>query len=120
MKPHNTKGIQRLLSACKWSWQGLRHASVNEVAFRQELMLSVVLIPLALWLGSTPVEKAMLVSSVLIVLIVELLNSGLEAVVDRIGPEEHPLSGRAKDMGSAAVFISLINAAAVWACILLK
>lgn len=96
---------------------GLRAALKYEEAFRLELMACIVLLPLALWLGNTGVERALLTGSLLLVLLVELLNSGLEAVVDRIGIEQHALSGRAKDLGSAAVFIALLNALLVWALI---
>ena len=88
-----------------------------EAAFRQELMLCVILIPLAFWVGSTAVERALLIASCLLVLITELLNSSIEAVVDRIGAERNELSGKAKDIGSAAVFISLWTAGIVWALI---
>lgn len=119
MKPHHARGAGRLLLAAHWSWEGLRYAFANEAAFRQELLLSVILVPLGLWLGKTPAEKACLAGSLLLVLIIELMNSSLEAAVDRIGQEKHPLAGHAKDLGSAAVFISLTNALLVWTCILL-
>lgn len=92
---------------------GLRFA-LSEVAFRQELVLFTVLAPTAIWLGQTPAEKALLVSSLLIVLVVELINSAIEAAIDRLSSDHHPLSGRAKDMGSAAVFLAIINAIVVW------
>ena len=98
--------------------QGIKAAFVNEAAFRQELILALILLPLAIWLGETGLEKAVLISSLLLVLIVELMNSGIEAIVDRIGSERHELSGRAKDIGSAAVLISLINVVAVWGLVL--
>jgi diacylglycerol kinase (ATP) len=119
MKAHNTKGVQRLYMALLWSWKGMKHAFANEAAFRQECVITCLLGPLGFWLGNNAVEKILLVGSLLLVLTVELLNSSLEAVVDRIGEEPHPLSGQAKDMGSAAVFLTLINAAVVWGCILL-
>lgn len=97
---------------------GLRAAFVNEAAFRQELALFVVMAPLGYWLGSSGVERALLIGSVLLVLIVELLNSAIEAVVDRIGAERHDLSGRAKDIGSAAVFVALLNVAVIWGLVL--
>jgi diacylglycerol kinase (ATP) len=118
MKSHNAKGLKRLMLAVQWSGKGLQYAFANEIAFRQELLLSLLLVPLALWIGESPVEKACLVSSVLIVLAVELINSSIEAAVDRISQEEHPLAGYAKDMGSAAVTVSLLNAAAIWALLL--
>ena len=108
----------RLIKAFGYSFHGLRAAFANEAAFRQEVILSIVLIPLGLWLGATGLERAMLAGSVLLVMIVELLNSGIEAVVDRLGDERHELSGRAKDVGSAAVLLALINVLAVWALIL--
>ena len=104
--------------ATHWSWRGLKHAFANETAFRQEMLVSFFLIPLGLWLGKSPAEKVCLAGSLLLVLIIELLNSSLEAAVDRIGQEEHPLAGQAKDMGSAAVFISLLNVLLVWSIIL--
>lgn len=90
----------------------------NEEAFRQEVALSLVIVPLAIWLGETGMERAMLLLSWLIVPLVELLNSSLEAVVDRIGAEQHELSGRAKDLGSAAVFLALLIAAMIWGVVL--
>ncbi len=112
-------GFSRLVKACQYSWQGLRAACRHEEAFRQELWLSFVLIPLGLWLGQTGVEKALLTGSVILLLLVEMLNSAIEAVVDRIGDEQHELSGRAKDMGSAAVAISIGLIVVVWALVLL-
>ncbi len=112
-------GLRRLIKAAHCSWAGLEAAWCNEEAFRQEGLLVLLLSPLALWLGDTPLERAALIGSLLLIMIVELLNSGIEATVDRIGPEHHELSGRAKDIGSAAVFVSLLNAAAVWGLILL-
>lgn len=118
MKPHKATGLQRILRAAQWSWQGLSHALRSEAAFRQEALLFCILAPLGLWLGKSALEKSVLVSVLLLVLIVELLNSAVEAAVDRVGAESHPLAGQAKDMGSAAVFLSLLNAALVWAGIL--
>lgn len=112
-KPGNT-GVRRVYRATRFSIQGLRHAFRNEAAFRQELALAVVMIPGGLWLGRDPLEKALLIGVCLIVLIVELLNSAVEAAVDRHGEEQHTLSGAAKDMGSAAVFVSLLLVAIVW------
>jgi len=113
------KGWRRLINATGYSWAGLKAAWRNEEAFRQEALLCAALVPVALWLGDSAVEQALLISSLLLVVIVELLNSGIEAVVDRIGQERHELSGRAKDIGSAAVFVALLNAAVVWLLILL-
>ena len=115
-KPGNT-GIGRILRAAKYSSQGLAAAWKNEAAFRQELLLVVVLLPVGLWLGQTALERAMLVGCLLLVLIVELLNSAIESAIDRHGDEQHVLSGRAKDMGSAAVLISLLLVAVVWGLI---
>lgn len=116
MKPGRT-GLSRIIHAAGYSWQGILAALRHESAFRQELLLSIVLIPAAFWLGRSVLEYIVLVGSVLLVLIVELLNSGLEAIVDRVGHELHELSGRAKDMGSAAVLISLLLVALVWGLI---
>lgn len=108
------KGWRRLVNATGYSWAGLKAAWCNEEAFRQEVTLCVALAPLALWLGHNPIERAMLIGSLLLVVIVELLNTGIEAAIDRIGPERHELSGRAKDIASAAVFMALLNAAVIW------
>ena len=115
----NHKGWRRLVNAAGYSWAGLKAAWCNEEAFRQEGLLCAVLTPLALWLGDTAVEWALLIGSLLLVVIVELLNTGIETAIDRIGPERHKLSGRAKDIGSAAVFVALLNVAVVWLLILL-
>ncbi len=115
-KPGNT-GIRRILRASVYSLQGFRHALVNEAAFRQELALTVVLVPTAFWLGRTALEIAALIGVCLIVLIVELINSALEAVVDRHGDEQHELAGAAKDLGSAAVFVSLVLVLVVWGAV---
>ncbi len=111
-------GIKRILLAAGYSALGLRAAFVNEAAFRQEVLLAAVLIPLACWLEVTTVERILLIASVVLVLIIELLNSAVEALVDRIGSEMHELSGRAKDIGSATVLISLILTAYIWGEIL--
>ena len=110
-------GLDRVLHAAGYSLAGLR-AGWGETAFRQEAIASIVLIPLAFWLGRGWVETALLAGSVLIVLMVELLNTGIETAIDRIGPEWHDLSKRAKDMGSAAVLLSLVNLAVVWLLVL--
>ena len=115
-KPDNT-GIRRILRATKFSAQGLAQAWQHEAAFRQELVLVLLLSPVAVWLGQTALERAVLIGCCLIVLIVELINSAIEAAIDRHGDEHHELSGRAKDMGSAAVFISLLLVAVVWGLI---
>ncbi len=118
-KPGNT-GLKRVIKAAGYSWAGLKAAFKHEAAFRQELALCLVLIPTGLWLGQSGIERALLIGSLLLVLIIELLNSAIEAVVDRFGGEQHELSGRAKDIGSAAVFIALLNAAAIWALLLIS
>ena len=111
-------GFTRLFRAFGASWKGLAGAYREEAAFRQELALAVVVIPLGLWLGHNGVERALLVAPMFLVLVVELLNSAIEAAIDRIGPERHRLSGLAKDIGSAAVFMSLALLAVVWALVL--
>ena len=113
----NRKGLNRVWHAAGYSIEGLK-AGWHETAFRQEALAALVLVPLAFWLGNSWVEVALLAGSVVIVMIVELLNTGIETAIDRIGPEWHDLSKRAKDMGSAAVLLSLVNAAVIWACVL--
>jgi diacylglycerol kinase (ATP) len=113
------RGITRLIRAAGASWLGLTGAFREEAAFRQELALAVVVIPLGVWLGHTGVERALLVAPMILVLVVELLNSAVEATVDRIGLERHVLAGLAKDIGSAAVLMSFILLATVWALVLL-
>ncbi len=98
-----------------WSVAGIQTAWKNELAFRVETIIIVMMTPVGIWLGKTAAERALLIASALLILIIELLNSALEAVVDRIGLERHELSGRAKDMGSAAAFIAMMTAAIVWA-----
>lgn len=112
------RGFSRIIKATVYSWQGLCAAYRHEEAFRQEVWLCLVMIPVGLYLGDSGVEKALLVGSLLLLPLVEILNSALEAVVDRIGDEPHELSGRAKDMGSAAVAIAIALAAAVWLLVL--
>jgi diacylglycerol kinase (ATP) len=111
-------GFKRLVRAFGYSFQGFRHAWREEAAFRQELGLSVVVIPLGALLGRSGVERALLVSPMLLILVVEILNSAVEAVVDRSGTERHPLAGMAKDMGSAAVMLTFILLGTVWLLIL--
>ena len=113
-------GIKRLANAFSYSVAGTLAAFKHEDAFRQEVILSAILIPLAIYLGQTAIEQALMISSILLIIIVELLNSSLEATVDRISVKRHKLSKRAKDIGSAAVFFSLINAAVIWFLILVK
>lgn len=113
-------GIKRIINAAGYSWKGICSAYKHEAAFRQELWLAIVLVPAGIYLGGTLIDKAMLVSSVLFVLVVELLNSAVESVVDRISDEHHELAGRAKDMGSAAVFFALVITAIVWTAVLFE
>ena len=119
MGNHSTRGLKRLVSATKYSWLGFKTAYKSEEAFRLEATLSVILIPAGIYLGASGLEKALLSCSVILVLIVELLNTGIEFVVDRFGDEIHKFSGAAKDVGSAAVFLALVNVCAVWALILI-
>ncbi len=113
-------GIKRLINAFKYSVAGTLAAFKHEDAFRQEVILSTILIPLAIYLGQTATEQALMIASILLIIIVELLNSSVEATVDRISVKRHKLAKRAKDIGSAAVFFSLINAAVIWFLILVK
>ena len=112
-------GLRRVWNAFHYSLDGLRAAWNHEDAFRQELILAIILLPLALWFGHTPVERALMIGALLLVLIVELLNSAVEATVDRVSLENHLLAKRAKDIGSAAVFIALLNVWVIWGCILI-
>ncbi len=116
----NVTGLKHLIRACGYSREGLVATFRTEEAFRQELLVAVVMLPLAFLLGQDWVSRALLISSLLLVLIVEIINSALEAVVDRFGGEIHPLSKKAKDAGSAAVFMALVNAAVVWSFMLLS
>lgn len=115
----NRQGLSRIWHAAGYSLAGLR-AGWHETAFRQEAIASVVLLPAAFWLGSTWVETVLLAGSVILIMIVELLNTGIETTIDRIGPEWHDLSKRAKDMGSAAVLLSLLLCAGTWALALFQ
>lgn len=115
-KPGN-KGLKRLILAMRYSAQGLVHAWKHESAFRQELITAVVMALVALWLGRSGYERLLLIAPLLLVIIVELLNSAVETAIDRVGDEPHELSGRAKDLGSAAVFVSLMLVVAVWATV---
>jgi diacylglycerol kinase (ATP) len=112
------RSIVRIVNAFHWSLAGFRSTLRNEEAFRQEVAAFVILAPVGYLLGDTGVERALLIGSLLLVLIVELLNSAVESAIDRIGTEHHPLSGRAKDQGSAAVFVSLIAALLTWTLVL--
>ncbi len=107
-----------MFKAAVWSLQGLRAAWLHESSFRLEVLLFLVLGPLGWWLGQDGVERALLVGSCLLVIAAELLNSSIEAVIERYGPEHHELAGRAKDMGSAAVFVMMMNVLLVWVLIL--
>lgn len=118
-KPGNT-GLKRVFYATTYSMAGLAWAWRNEAAFRQEAVLALLLAPLGWYLGETGVERALLIGVLLLVLITELLNTAVEAVVDRFGGDHHALSKAAKDVGSAAVFVSLMNVVAVWALVVLS
>ncbi|TBR07685.1 MAG: diacylglycerol kinase [Lysobacter sp.] len=115
---HLPRHPMRILKAAKWSMQGLRAAWLHESSFRLEVYLFLVLAPLGWWLADDGVERALLIGSMLMVLAVELLNSAIEAVIERYGAEFHELAGRAKDMGSAAVFVLMLNAVVTWAALL--
>jgi diacylglycerol kinase (ATP) len=112
-------GLRRLLNAFGYSLAGFRAAYKHEDAFRQEVLLAFILIPLALWLPVGLLGRALMIGSVFLVIIVELLNSGIEATVDRISLDSHDLAKRAKDIGSAAVLVSLVNVVVIWALVLL-
>lgn len=118
MAGQNLTGFARIYAAFFHSARGFKATWLHEEAFRQEVYLFIAAAPLALWLGQTGIEKAMLIGSLILVMIVELLNTGIEIVVDRISFERHELSGRAKDVGSAAVLSALLLAAIVWGFIL--
>lgn len=112
------QGLRRLFNALGYSWAGLRAAWRHEAAFREELLLVAILAPAAFMLTPVGVERALLIGSLLLILVVELLNSAIETVVDRVSDEAHPLSKIAKDIGSAAVLVALVNAATIWALVL--
>ena len=109
--------MRRIVNATRFSVAGLRAAWINEAAFRQECIAALILMPTAFWLGQNAVERSLLIASCLLVIVVELLNSGLEAAVDRVSMDQHRLAGRAKDLGSAAVFVSIGIFALVWTLI---
>ena len=119
MATNEPRGSRQILRALGYSAQGIIAAWRVEASFRLEIYLMLILVPLGLQLGSTPAEKALLAACVILVPTLELLNAGLEAIVDKTTPELHELAGRAKDMGSAAVFFAMVNAALVWAVITL-
>lgn len=112
------RGPKQILKALRWSWQGLKAGYAFEASFRLEVYLSLILVPLGLWLGRSALEKCLLVGSLILVLAAELLNSAVEAIVDKASPEFHVLAGRAKDMGSAAVFLLMLNVMLCWGLIL--
>jgi len=114
---HLPRSPARIFKAARWSMQGMQAAWLHESSFRLEVCLFVVLAPLGWWLGDTPVERVLLVGSMLLVLGIELLNSAIEAVIERYGAEFHPIAGRAKDMGSAAVFVLMLNVLLTWGAI---
>jgi diacylglycerol kinase (ATP) len=114
---HLPRGPRRILKAATWSMQGLRAAWLHESSFRLEVYLFFILAPLGWWLAQTPVERVLLIGSMLLVLSIELLNSAIEAVIERYGAEFHELAGRAKDMGSAAVFVLMMNVVLTWGVI---
>ena len=120
MKKNTGRGFTHFVKAFGWSLSGFRAALKHEEAFRQELLLCLILIPLGLWITDSGVERALLVGSLLLVLIVELINSAIEAAVEGISTDRHPLAGQAKNLGSAAVFLALINALSVWFFVLIK
>ncbi len=120
MANQSRTGWRRIWNATGYSLKGLKAAWRNEAAFRQELIIVLILLPTAFYLGDTATQKALLIFSLLVVLMVELLNSAIETVVDRIGSAPHELSGRAKDLGSAAVMISLLAAGVVWGLIAIE
>jgi diacylglycerol kinase (ATP) len=114
----STTGLTRIIKAAGYSWKGLKAAWINEAAFRQEGVAAVIAIAIACWLDVDPITRILLIGSVVLVMIVEILNSAIEALVDRVGTDYHELSGRAKDMGSAAVLIAIILAAVTWVTLL--
>ncbi|WP_439238992.1 diacylglycerol kinase [Lonepinella sp. BR2919] len=114
-----TTGLTHLINSTRYSLQGLKSAVKNEAAFRHELFLGIFIVPLAFWLGNGKFEIALMLGAYLIVLVTELLNSAVECAIDRIGTERHELSGRAKDQGSAAVFMAIVNFVVVWALMIL-
>ncbi|ARF48440.1 MULTISPECIES: diacylglycerol kinase [Pantoea] len=115
---NNVTGITRIVKAAGYSWQGLRAAWQHEAAFRQEAVISLAAIILACWLDVDTISRILMIGAVMLVMIVEVLNSAIEAVVDRTGQERHPLAGRAKDMGSAAVLLAIVLALFVWGTLL--
>jgi len=119
MTYYNEKGLKRFINAILFSIKGFKAAWIHEEAFRQEVVTFIVSVPLAFWLTDNNIERILLIASVVLVMIVELINSAVEAVVDRVGVEYHELAGRAKDIGSAAVMLSIMLAIATWLLILI-
>jgi len=111
-------GLTRIIKAAGYSWQGIKSAYKNEAAFRQESWLALVLIPLAIWLSENATQLALMISSVVLLMMIEIINSAIEAAIDRHGDEQHELSGRAKDMGSAAVLFAFVYLVLIWAGII--
>lgn len=111
------RGISRIINATKYSAAGFKAAWINEEAFRQEILLAILIVPLGMWLGRSWTQRAILIGIYFIIPLTELLNSAIEAIVDRVGQERHELSGRAKDLGSAAVVLSICIASIVWVII---
>jgi diacylglycerol kinase (ATP) len=110
----SNKGFKRVVNAFFYSMAGFKAAWINEAAFRQEILAGIIIVPVGFFIGATGTQRAILIGSYLIIPIVELLNSAIESIVDRVGMEKNELSGRAKDIGSAAVFLSICTAAIVW------
>ncbi|MEM8844141.1 MAG: diacylglycerol kinase [Pseudomonadota bacterium] len=119
MADHPTFGLPRLLNAAKFSWLGIKATWRSEAAFREEILIGIILFPAAFWLGETLTQTALLILPLFIVLIVELLNTGIEHAIDRFGGELHTLSGLAKDAGSAAVFLSNMMTLSIWVLVAL-
>lgn len=119
MSRNSVGPIEHLINATRYSCQGLRHAWANEAAFRYEIYVLIVALPVAWLLGKSAVERALMIGSVLLVVVVELINSAIETTVDRVGKDHHELSGHAKDLASAAVFASIVLAAIIWLVLLL-
>ena len=119
MTEQKPTGLPRIMKAFGYSWAGIKSAWESEAAFRQECFVLAVLLPLTFFIGQTDIDRVVLISSLMIVILTELLNSAIEAVVDRVGLDYHPMAERAKDMGSAAVFVSIAMVIIIWAVILI-
>lgn len=120
MNKPGRSGLSRILDASRYSYKGLRAAWQHEEAFRQEAMLAIVLLPMAFWLGEGATQQGLLITTVVLVVVVELINSAIEAAIDRIGTDRHPLSGQAKDIGSAAVMMSLLLCLCTWTLVIVE